>query len=110
MKKSAVSITLEEDDEDPFSPVDDLDGTVRKPHNVLFESSKKDEYEPLDSRIASERSQFLALHNKLIYFFAGLFYINAYGNEIHPSPNQDYVLNLAKNDVLVYSCGSLWTR
>ena len=39
-----------------------------------------------------------------------MFYINAYGNEVHPSPNQDYLANLGRNDVLVYSCGSLWTR
>lgn len=42
--------------------------------------------------------------------FAGLFYINAYGNEIHPSPNPDYISSLGSNDILVYSCGSLWTR
>lgn len=40
----------------------------------------------------------------------GLYYINAYGNEIHPSPNPDYISHLAVKDVLVYSCGSLWTR
>lgn len=41
---------------------------------------------------------------------SGLFYINAYGLEIHPSPNPDYLAGLASHDVLVYSCGSLWTR
>lgn len=41
---------------------------------------------------------------------AGLYYINAYGSEIHPSPNPDFLTNIALNDVLVYSCGSLWTR
>lgn len=40
----------------------------------------------------------------------GLYYINAYGNEIHPSPNPDYLSHLSIKDVLVYSCGSLWTR
>ena len=38
-----------------------------------------------------------------------LFYINAYGNEIHPSPNPDYISTLSGRDVLIYSCGSLWT-
>ncbi|KAF8876811.1 hypothetical protein CPB85DRAFT_1378560 [Mucidula mucida] len=38
-----------------------------------------------------------------------LFYINAYGMEIHPSPNPDYLSSLSSHDVLVYSCGSLWT-
>ena len=40
----------------------------------------------------------------------GLYYINAYGSEIHPSPNPDYLYNIGLKDVLVYSCGSLWTR
>lgn len=42
--------------------------------------------------------------------FEGLYYINSYGHEIHPSPNPDYIKSLARNEVLVYSCGSLWTR
>lgn len=33
---------------------DDLDGTISKPQNVLFEATKKDEYDPLGSRIARE--------------------------------------------------------
>lgn len=36
--------------------------------------------------------------------------MNAYGHEVHPSPNPDYIMNLSTSDVLVYSCGSLWTR
>lgn len=39
-----------------------------------------------------------------------MYYINSYGHEIHPSPNPDYIKSLARNEVLVYSCGSLWTR
>jgi len=42
--------------------------------------------------------------------FAELFYINAYGMEIHPTPNPDYLANLNEKEVLIYSCGSLWTR
>jgi len=38
-----------------------------------------------------------------------LYYINAYGNEIHPTPNPEYLRSLSTQDVLVYSCGSLWT-
>ena len=30
--------------------------------------------------------------------------------EIHPSPNPEFLSNLASKNVLVYSCGSLWTR
>lgn len=36
--------------------------------------------------------------------------MNAYGHEIFPSPNPDYISGIAAKDVLVYSCGSLWTR
>ncbi|EJD04444.1 UPF0052-domain-containing protein [Fomitiporia mediterranea MF3/22] len=38
-----------------------------------------------------------------------LYYINAYGHEIHPSPNPDFLAQCATKDLLVYSCGSLWT-
>ncbi|KAI0344242.1 UPF0052-domain-containing protein [Trametopsis cervina] len=80
--------------DDILSPVDDLDGTVGRPQNVLFEAAKKDDYDPLGARISPE---------------AGLYYINAYGSEIHPPPNPDYIAHLGVKDVLVYSCGSLWT-
>lgn len=110
--RAAVRITFEGVDEDPLSPVDDLDGTIAKPSNVLFESSKKDEYEPLDARIS--RTYMLVPLTSSVHIIinahTGLFYINAYANEIHPSPNQDYISNLATKEVLVYSCGSLWTR
>lgn len=36
-----------------------------------------------------------------------IYYINAYGNEIHPSPNPDFLTNISMRQVLVYSCGSL---
>jgi len=38
-----------------------------------------------------------------------IYYINAYGNEIQPSPNPDFLTNISLRQVLVYSCGSLWT-
>ncbi|KAK0198118.1 hypothetical protein F5146DRAFT_1018305 [Armillaria mellea] len=57
----------------------------------VFEPQRKDSYEPLPSRISK------------------LFYINAYGMEIHPSPNPDYISSLSTHDLLVFSCGSLWT-
>lgn len=40
----------------------------------------------------------------------GVFYINSYGHEIQPWPNPEYLSQLNKRDILVYSCGSLWTR
>ncbi|OCH88344.1 UPF0052-domain-containing protein [Obba rivulosa] len=76
---------------DPTSPTDGPDGVFSPRQNVLFQAAAKSEYEPLSARIAR------------------LFYINAYGNEIQPSPNPDFVKHLSATDVLVYSCGSLWT-
>lgn len=73
---------------DPWSPEDGLEA---QRHNVMFEPQRKDSYEPLPSRISK------------------LFYINAYGMEIHPSPNPDYISSLSTHDILVFSCGSLWT-
>ncbi|PBL01346.1 UPF0052-domain-containing protein [Armillaria gallica] len=67
------------------------DGVETQRQNVMFEPQGKDSYEPLPSRISK------------------LFYINAYGMEIHPSPNPDYISSLSTHDILVFSCGSLWT-
>jgi len=38
-----------------------------------------------------------------------IYYINAYGSEIRPYPNPDFLTNIFLRQVLVYSCGSLWT-
>ncbi|KAI1790455.1 hypothetical protein LXA43DRAFT_505430 [Ganoderma leucocontextum] len=84
-----ISVSLEED---PASPIDPLGGTLPRSRNVLFEAEGKNHYEPLNARITR------------------LFYINAYGNEIHPSPNPDYLTSMSRYNVLLYSCGSLWTR
>ena len=99
-------------DESPASPVDPLDGTLARSRNVLFEAEGKNQFEPLNARITSEwamnvEQQYLVPH---LTPPAELFYINAYGNEIHPSPNVDYLASMSRYDVLVYSCGSLWTR
>ncbi|QRV76478.1 hypothetical protein RhiJN_04493 [Ceratobasidium sp. AG-Ba] len=79
----------DEDDEDGTGAAD----TSRL--NVMFAKPPEGEgagaYEKLESRI-----------NRV-------FYINAYGQEIYPSPNPDFVENLGKRKTLVYSCGSLWT-
>ncbi|KAJ7771927.1 hypothetical protein DFH07DRAFT_997593, partial [Mycena maculata] len=76
------------------SPVEDgMAVRAGQRRNVLFEPSAKDEdaYQALPARISR------------------LFYMNAYGFEIHPSPNAEYLVALGERDVLVYSCGSLWT-
>ncbi|KAG9101174.1 hypothetical protein FS749_009636 [Ceratobasidium sp. UAMH 11750] len=79
----------DEDDEDGTRASD----TTRL--NVMFTKAPEGEgaaaYEKLESRI-----------NRV-------FYINAYGQEIYPSPNPDFIENLGKRKTLVYSCGSLWT-
>jgi len=85
--------------ETPFSggeiastcPVDSLGGLISPRQNVMFESINKATYEHLN-------------------ITTGLYYINGYGMEIHPSPNPEFLSNLASRDILVYSCGSLWTR
>ncbi|KAF9263103.1 UPF0052-domain-containing protein [Marasmius fiardii PR-910] len=80
---------------DDWSPIN---GVSQRQSNVMFEHNSKDmdngdkdSYEPLHSRITR------------------LLYINAYGAEIHPSPNPEYITALGTTDMLVYSCGSLWT-
>ncbi|KAF8599309.1 UPF0052-domain-containing protein [Ceratobasidium sp. AG-I] len=77
---------------------DDEDGTGAADTsklNVMFSKAPEGEgaaaYESLESRI-----------NRV-------FYINAYGQEIFPSPNPDFIENLGKRKTLIYSCGSLWT-
>ncbi|KIM84747.1 hypothetical protein PILCRDRAFT_67540 [Piloderma croceum F 1598] len=83
-----ISVTSEPD---LYSPVYDLGEIMPQQHNVMFDPQSKEKYDSLPSRIMR------------------LYYLNAYGHEVHPSPNPDYISNLASSDVLVYSCGSLWT-
>jgi len=59
--------------------------------NVLFDADEKEAAVGLPSPISR------------------IYYINAYGNEIHPCPNPDFLTNISVRRVLVYSCGSLWT-
>ncbi|KAF8887726.1 hypothetical protein BD779DRAFT_1440644 [Infundibulicybe gibba] len=77
---------------DPWSPMDGMGEVIsQQRQNVMFEHQNKGEFKPLAARISR------------------LYYINAYGIEIHPAPNPDYLQSLRTKDVLVYSCGSLWT-
>ncbi|KAF4572468.1 hypothetical protein EYR36_006973 [Pleurotus pulmonarius] len=82
-----VNISLSE----PWSPTDGMDEPRSRKQNVMFEANDKDHNEPLPAKITR------------------LYYINAYGHEVHPSPNPDYIASLSRSKVLVYSCGSLWT-
>ncbi|KAF8746251.1 hypothetical protein AX14_000049 [Amanita brunnescens Koide BX004] len=72
---------------------DAMGGTLAQPQSIIFDSMSnlKNSQSVLPSPISR------------------LFYINAYGTEVHPSPNPDYIASLSTKDVLVYSCGSLWT-
>ena len=97
-------------DEVSASPVDSLGGVISPRQNVMFESVNKETYERLPSRINSVfKSPFPVIY-LLIKITSGLYYINGYGMEIHPSPNPEFLSNLASRKILVYSCGSLWTR
>lgn len=78
-------------DEVSGSLVDSLGRAISSKQNVMFESVDKGSYGHLPSPI-----------NRL-------YYINSYGMEIHPRPNPDFLSNLAFREILVYSCGSLWT-
>lgn len=80
-----------------------------QPQNIMYEQDKNKPFEPLPERLSSEllsESPTRPTADTAI----GLYYINSYGMEIHPSPNPDFLANLRVRDVLVYSCGSLWTR
>jgi hypothetical protein len=39
-----------------------------------------------------------------------VFYVNPYGNEVHPSANPRVINALQHADVVIYSIGSLFTR
>ncbi|KAI9566984.1 hypothetical protein HD554DRAFT_2024581 [Boletus coccyginus] len=74
---------------DAFSPVD---GMGENRSNVMYNQMDKDRgYEPLQTKIYR------------------LYYMNAYGHEVHPTPNPEFIKALATSEALVYSCGSLWT-
>ena len=91
--------------EDP----DSMGQSLMQRKNVLFEADRKPSVEALPSPISS-KSFILRAVKFLIYEHSGIYYINAYGSEIHPYPNPDFLTNLSSRQVLVYSCGSLWTR
>ncbi|KAG6837225.1 hypothetical protein H0H93_013093 [Arthromyces matolae] len=88
---------------DAMSPVDGMGEFISQRQNMMFESSSKAEYESLGSRISST-FKWLEDCQTFNYFMEGLFYLNAYGIEIHPTPNPDYLAALASKEVLVYSC------
>ncbi|KAH7884009.1 UPF0052-domain-containing protein [Phlebopus sp. FC_14] len=77
---------------DIFSPVDGMAEWFPHRSNVMYSQANKGRgYEALKSRICK------------------LYYINAYGHEVHPTPNPEFIRSLSTLEALVYSCGSLWT-
>jgi hypothetical protein len=84
--------------------------------NVLIGPESKDSYERLHSpinRTAIRLTLFPSLSTcqwLICLPLAGLYYMNAYGHEMHPVPTPEYISGLGSSQVLVYSCGSLWTR
>jgi hypothetical protein len=89
-----VSGEMNNNDDDDEEQDGDADGPhAPRASNVSFAAAGKGEaVPPLPARIGR------------------VYYINAYGQEIRPAPNRDFLVNLGRYDVLVYSCGSLWTR
>ena len=77
--------------------------------NLVFSKDDESPYSVLESRINRTFDPSNLIRESLI-LSEGLYYINAHGHEIHPSPNPEFLAQCATKDVLVYSCGSLWTR
>jgi hypothetical protein len=77
---------------DTFDYTDGIVSHKADKGNIGFHASAKKETPSLLARIAR------------------IFYVDNLGQEIDPAPNREYITNLGKYDVLVYSCGSLWTR
>lgn len=92
--------------EDP----DSMGELLVQKRNVLFDADGKETVVGLPSQISSESLVVLDPVVTYMHKRSGIYYINAYGNEIHPYPNPDFLMNLSVRRILVYSCGSLWTR
>jgi len=86
-------LAYEDDTAEYFSSFsfDAISPTVSSQKNVLFGAESKGSYEKLRAPISR------------------LYYINSYGHEIYPAPTPEYISSLGTHQVLVYSCGSLWT-
>lgn len=77
----------------------------------MYFSKQMEKKRPPDYRpLFPARFSFLRHIVSYMHECLGIYYINTYGNEIHPYPNPDFLTNVSSRQVLVYSCGSLWTR
>lgn len=74
----------------------------RRVNNIVF--SKMDHSTLMDNPESDSPSS-----DKLPSKISRLFYVNAYGNEVDPAPNPEYLVKLKQCQTVLYSCGSLWT-
>lgn len=102
-----VGITDEGPGQEDPDPMGEL---LVQQKNVLFKADGKEAAVGLPSPISSKPFVFLPGPVVCERSRPGIYFINAYGNEINPYPNPDFLTNISLRQVLVYSCGSLWTR
>ena len=96
------------EDFDPSSPINPERSVTQ---NIVF---SKDGGAAGSPPLAARISRTYSFPPSLCPFFVpdfpkGIYYINAYGHEIRPSPIPEFISNLGSREILVYSCGSLWT-
>ncbi|PWN31804.1 UPF0052-domain-containing protein [Meira miltonrushii] len=74
----------------------------KRVNNIVF---SKMEHSTSTNNTGSEHAPSDKLPSKI----SRLFYVNAYGNEVDPAPNPEYLTRLNQCQTVLYSCGSLWT-
>ncbi|EIW66757.1 hypothetical protein TREMEDRAFT_34696 [Tremella mesenterica DSM 1558] len=88
----------------PPSPIErgtiSVGGGIEAPELVITEE------EGLDDNVGYMKGE---KENPLEAPVERVYYINLYGQEIYPEPNPDFLFAINQRDILVYSCGSLWT-
>lgn len=82
--------------------------------NIFDGGSGQDDPDPMGRLLVQSKNVLFGVGGKeaavgLPSPISRIYYINAYGNEIHPYPNPVFLTSLSAGQVLVYSCGSLWT-
>lgn len=63
----------------------------------------------LGNLVFSKESHDNKIDDRLPSRIERLYYVNAYGSEIQPTPNPEFISTLYSSNTLMYSCGSLWT-
>ncbi|CAE6346433.1 unnamed protein product [Rhizoctonia solani] len=103
-KPSVLAGTTTPQSEEPETQEDGDDDDEDEDGGVVADTSRLNAMfsKPLEGEGSAAYAKLEARINRV-------FYINAYGQEIFPSPNPDFIENLGKRKTLVYSCGSLWT-